>query len=189
MLNLTVDERGSPVTNYVGLSCIADLHQVFGKFSVVFNAGVERLRKSVLRIRKTCESPFIACLESARIRLKEGSYLQLRFGGWALPFPRTGCAPRAGISLVPYSNKASSLKISDGPGKFCWFWNPYLFSDTIVPYGYLRTRSQSNSGSREFAQVDHSLPGWQHRTNHGMVRATWIYIRVLSAGLRHTTPR
>src|SRR5215472_9633341 len=38
---------------------------------------------------------FHACLESAQVRLKEGSYLQLCFDGWALPFPRTGCAPRA----------------------------------------------------------------------------------------------
>jgi hypothetical protein len=33
-------------------------------------------------------------LESARIRLKEGSR-RLTFGGWARPFPRTGGAPRA----------------------------------------------------------------------------------------------
>ena len=46
------------------------------------------------------EYPFIACLGSALIRLKEGSYLRLCFDGWALPFPRTGCAPRAGMSLV-----------------------------------------------------------------------------------------
>src|SRR5438270_11023005 len=49
---------------------------------------------------ETYESPFIECLESARVRLKEGSYLQIYFGGWALPFPRTGCAPGAENSLV-----------------------------------------------------------------------------------------
>src|SRR5689334_19846382 len=45
----------------------------------------------------TCESPFIACLESAQVRLKEGSYLQLSSMGGHCPF-RGLDAP---LALIP----------------------------------------------------------------------------------------
>src|ERR1700722_466961 len=65
---------------------------------------------------ETYESPFIACLESALIRLKEGSYLHLCFKRWALPFPRTGCAPRAGKSLTSASSRCQSLRSQQQAG-------------------------------------------------------------------------
>src|SRR3954447_1952815 len=63
--------------------------------------------------RQTYESPFIECLESAQIRLKEGSLPSLSSSGWARPFPRTGCAPSAHpIILLLVASAASEGRIA-----------------------------------------------------------------------------
>ena len=64
--------RLGPVTDGVFIARLAGFEQFFCELLVSFEIRTRRKRKCVLRMG-TYESPFIACLESARIRLKEGS--------------------------------------------------------------------------------------------------------------------
>src|SRR5580658_5882270 len=71
-------------------------------------------------VRQTYESPFTACLESARVRLKEGSQPSIEINGWARPFPRTGCAPSAMANLTRghlKSQIAGQTRASDGDAR------------------------------------------------------------------------
>ena len=75
-----------PLVQGIGIAALADVYQVFGEFPVLFKIWARKAEEGRPADWETYESPFIACLESARIRLKEGSYLRLSLMGGHGPF-------------------------------------------------------------------------------------------------------
>src|SRR5579883_3477397 len=91
-----IEPAASPVTNRLRIARFAGLLQLLGEFSILLQVGAGRQGECVRHTNLLSS----ACLASAQIRLKEGSRPSTFSGGWALPFPRTGCAPGASLLIT-----------------------------------------------------------------------------------------